>query len=484
MVDVIGRAKVIVESSIDRSSIDQTGGKLGAGLKKGALIGVAALGTVAAASVSLYKDFEEAEKQSAKLANVLDNMGESKAVPAVEELADELRKLTGVDDEVIKGGQTILATFSEVAESAGETGGVFDRATRAALDLSATGFGSVESASTMLGKALQDPVKGITALSRAGVTFSEDQKNVIKSLVETGDVAKAQQLILKEVEKQVGGTAEASVTESEKISTAMGEIRETLGGFVADLIDRGDDVDSFSESLEKLNTELTEFGESDSWEAIQTGIDGIVWAVGKVIGAIDWFIVKHMEAGEGFGEFVDDLQDGWEAAKTQIGSDLRTIGNAIKNAPGNFLRSAGRAFRTLGGSLVDEFVDGFLLGGVPGRLAQRIRDAINDALPDTITFFGARGGVPAIRVPVPQFADGVRNFGGGLAMVGERGPEIVSLPAGSDVFSNQESQNMAGGAENVFNFYGPTSLSQARREGDWARRYGTRFGGATLAGAL
>jgi hypothetical protein len=37
---------------------------------------------------------------------------------------------------------------------------------------------------------------------------------------------------------------------------------------------------------------------------------------------------------------------------------------------------------------------------------------------------------------VPQFAGGVRNFGGGLAIVGERGPELVSLPRGSSVYPN------------------------------------------------
>jgi Skp family chaperone for outer membrane proteins len=37
---------------------------------------------------------------------------------------------------------------------------------------------------------------------------------------------------------------------------------------------------------------------------------------------------------------------------------------------------------------------------------------------------------------VPRFAEGVRNFGGGMAIVGERGPEMVRLPGGSDVIPN------------------------------------------------
>jgi phage-related protein len=52
------------------------------------------------------------------------------------------------------------------------------------------------------------------------------------------------------------------------------------------------------------------------------------------------------------------------------------------------------------------------------------------------------------RLGIPGFATGVKNFGGGLAMVGERGPELVNLPSGSDVIPN----GSFGGATYVFNF--------------------------------
>ncbi len=43
---------------------------------------------------------------------------------------------------------------------------------------------------------------------------------------------------------------------------------------------------------------------------------------------------------------------------------------------------------------------------------------------------------------VPSFAGGVDNFGGGLAMVGERGPELVTLPPGSSVINNQNTEKL------------------------------------------
>jgi phage-related protein len=108
-------------------------------------------------------------------------------------------------------------------------GGMFDRATMAAQDLAAAGFGTAESNAVALGKALNDPLKGVTALSRMGVTFTEEQKGMIESLMETGDVAGAQALIMKELETQVGGTAVAITTNSDKLDQSWSNLQETLG---------------------------------------------------------------------------------------------------------------------------------------------------------------------------------------------------------------------------------------------------------------
>jgi hypothetical protein len=68
-------------------------------------------------------------------------------------------------------------------------------------------------------------------------------------------------------------------------------------------------------------------------------------------------------------------------------------------------------------------------GGIGGA----VKSAIGGILPE------------GVRKLIPGFADGVRNFSGGLAVVGERGPELVNLPKGADVFTNEESRRMTGG---------------------------------------
>ena len=43
---------------------------------------------------------------------------------------------------------------------------------------------------------------------------------------------------------------------------------------------------------------------------------------------------------------------------------------------------------------------------------------------------------------IPQFATGVTGFGGGLALVGERGPELVNLPSQSNVITNENTERL------------------------------------------
>lgn len=178
----------------------------------------------------------------ARIANIADSMGlfgdaTAEVSQRLSDLAREKELQLGIDENLIKEGQAQLLTFKNVAESADEVGGVFDRATVASADLAAAGFGSIDSASIMLGKALNDPIKGLTALGRAGVQFTEEQKGLITSLVDAGDVAAAQELILKEVETQVGGTAEATANASDKIALAFGNIKEEAGAALLPLFE-------------------------------------------------------------------------------------------------------------------------------------------------------------------------------------------------------------------------------------------------------
>jgi len=177
---------------------------------------------------------EEGQKSAARIQQIAKQMNlfgteTAKVTQRLLDYSDTLARSTGVDDDVIKSTQAKLLTFQNLAKSADTVGGAFDRATRAALDLAAAGFGEAEGNAVLLGKALQDPVKGLTALTRAGVTFTAEQKKLIETLVQSGDALGAQNVILAAIEEQVGGTAEATATSSDKLRVAFDQVLETVG---------------------------------------------------------------------------------------------------------------------------------------------------------------------------------------------------------------------------------------------------------------
>ena len=107
------------------------------------------------------------------------------------------------DEEIIMKVTVPLTTFKEIKELN------FDRAQQAILDMATTMSMDLGGAAVMVGKALNDPVKGINAMTRAGVSFTAAEKDVILALAETGRLAEAQTLILQALEGQFKGSAQA-----------------------------------------------------------------------------------------------------------------------------------------------------------------------------------------------------------------------------------------------------------------------------------
>ncbi len=140
--------------------------------------------------------------------------------------ADALEMNSLVDADVILTKVTAnLLTFGNVA------GEVFDRAQQSAIDMAQRMGSDPQAAAVMLGKALNDPIKGITALTRVGVQFTESQKKQIEAFVKTGQVAKAQGIILSEVERQFAGAAKAAADTSpwRQATVAINQTADAFG---------------------------------------------------------------------------------------------------------------------------------------------------------------------------------------------------------------------------------------------------------------
>jgi hypothetical protein len=245
----MANAQVIVEYIAKTEGLSKATGQIeqGGGRISKTMRGVAtavgtglAIGAVVSFGKSAVSAAQDSEKATSRLEAVFKAMGDTtgEAAAAAEEYASTLSKQIGVEDDVILGAQAILATFGKVSDETARQAGVFDRATAAAADLAAAGFGTMESNAVALGKALQDPEKGITALARSGVTFTEAQKDQIKALQDSGKHLEAQKIVLAAIEGQVKGTAAATTNESEKMAVAYGEVQESVGKALLPILER------------------------------------------------------------------------------------------------------------------------------------------------------------------------------------------------------------------------------------------------------
>jgi len=179
-----------------------------------------------------------------------------RSVSQLEEMAAGLQRISLYDDDqILKEVTANLLTFTNV------TGTEFDKAQLAILNLSTRLGTDLTSASVQVGKALNDPIKGVTALGRAGVQFTAAQKEQIAALVESGDVAAAQSMILSELETQFGGAAEAAANADPytQMANEVGNLSESFGaiinealipvvGYLQGVVDR---ISGFSDGTKK-----------------------------------------------------------------------------------------------------------------------------------------------------------------------------------------------------------------------------------------
>jgi hypothetical protein len=215
---------------------------------------------------ALIRNMQEAEAATAQLDAAFKSTGDTLGITRsrLDDLAGEIQRTTTVSDDLVKEGQAILLTFDRVR------GQAFERTLRVATDLSARLGTDLTQSIKQVGLALQDPIAGLTALRRSGVApLSEEQTNLIKRLLETNQAAKAQTLILSELERRYGGSAAAA--------------RNTLGGALAGL------KNSFSDLFEgtrasTAGTAKAINGLSDALSdpRIKSGIDALILSFAKL----------------------------------------------------------------------------------------------------------------------------------------------------------------------------------------------------------
>jgi len=416
-------------------------GKLAAG--GAAVAGVAAV----ALGKKLFEAGEAASTANSRIANIADTLGifgdEAGDVSGrLVTLAESQAKLTGISRNTIKETSALLLTFKGVAASADEAGGVFDRAQEAALDLAAAGFGSATSNAQSLGKALEDPTRGLTALTRQGVTFTNEERERIKVLQESNRLGEAQEIVLAAIEGQVGGTAEATANASEKLRESFGVLVDQIAENLAPVFEKLTDVaqrviDRLLELWDIHGPAIIEFVERARErfaDLVAQFRENVVPVLRQVIDRVVEFIAAIREWWQRVSPGVLQSFRKLKEPIAELWSNIKIAWEQIKELIGNFrsAESDGQGFQRFIDGLVA--VIGLFVKALNAavRLSNKLRDALI-RLTSSKAFQAALSGLSAIGGAV---AGGLKRIAGlaeggivtrpTLAMVGEGGePEAV-----------------------------------------------------------
>lgn len=178
---------------------------------------------------SSLDEAKDAQKANADLEQTLKSTkgASGMTMDSLNDLTQAMMNNTAFTDDEIKSGEGMLLTFTNIGKN------VFPQATAALLDMSQKMGTDTKTQAVQLGKALNDPLKGVTALTKVGVTFTDQQKKQIETMEKAGDTAGAQKVILSELNKEFGGQASAAAEtydgKQKQVANTMKEIKETIG---------------------------------------------------------------------------------------------------------------------------------------------------------------------------------------------------------------------------------------------------------------
>lgn len=382
------------------------------------------------------KEFAEAEKATAKLAAVLEATGGAAGLSAAQlkEFADQRERLTAVDADAITNAQAILATFTNIQND------VFRQAITAAQDLAATMDTDLKSAVVQVGKALNDPEKGLKALSRVGVSFDAEQTKLIESLMASNRLVEAQKIILRELQHEFGGVSEAIAETTggrlQALTVQWGNFKEEVGGMVAPALEEVtkqirlqiQELDAWRAALDKVLKPPG--GEKSNWlsnairnpnsfgipafnafkekgiQALELGDKVFTWGMHAqtLQGWRESLKAQNEEAYKAlFGDGTDGKSDVNAKAATALANQVKaTVSEATGRGLEMAKKGSGTKFGDFLGKLADEFqlrphqilagrladVFGLAMGGVKGiggKLLAPFKNVLDGNFPDQDT---------------------------------------------------------------------------------------------------
>lgn len=263
----------------------------------------AALALVAAGAVQFGRESINAAREQAgaeaQLEAAIRSTGGAAGLTADElkALASQLQSVTNFGDEATIQAEALLLTFTNIGRD------VFPRTTKAILDISTAMDQGLKETSIQVGKALNDPITGLTALRRVGIQFTEAQEKQIKTFVETNRLADAQAVILAELERQFGGSAEAARQADGNIialGNAWGDLQEAVGRAITPSVEG---VNDLIEAIEWLTDRVDRA--AAGWREFGKQADIVTIGLHKIV-------FEGQSVGEAFTEAGREVEAAWK----------------------------------------------------------------------------------------------------------------------------------------------------------------------------
>ncbi len=351
MADRTLRVEIVGDASSLQKTFGQAGSKADSfgkslgrvGKYAGLALGGAALGGIAVTLKAGISEWTESAKVAAQTGAVLKSTGGEAGVTAkqIDALAGSIQRKSGMDDEAIQSGENLLLTFTNIRNEAGKGNDIFNQTTQIMADMSTALGQDVKSSAIQLGKALNDPVKGVTALQRVGVSFTAGQKATIKSLVDSGRQMDAQKLILGELNKEFGGSAAAAGKTlpgqlnilkgsfENLAGTLVGKAAPSLTKFVGFLNEKG--VPAIGQAFGKIS-EVAGPALSSLFDTFKKAIPVILGVLGPLVQTIGEKLIpifqSLLEVG---GKAISAIGDVIRANGPQLQLIFENLGTVISN---------------------------------------------------------------------------------------------------------------------------------------------------------
>lgn len=303
-----------------------------------------AMGAISAFAVSSVRSAIQAEQAQAQLGAVLKSTGGIAGVTAEKaiELASSLQKVTTFGDEAIISAQSMLLTFTKIGSD------IFPQVTETVLDMSTALGQDLQSSAIQLGKALNDPVQGITALRRVGVAFSDAQQKVIADLVATGKSAEAQRLILKELATEFGGSARAKAQtfggQIEILKNQFDDLQEEIGKGIIVALRQSSGESAVTENSFKTLSESTKplqigfytvtlagIAFLQTLDLIGKNIAGVITAVGATKKIFSGDVEEGMAMFDSATQQVSDSSDRLKSTLSSLLNPAKSLENALSS---------------------------------------------------------------------------------------------------------------------------------------------------------